>query len=130
VANKCVLKNCPEYKICTRKKDPFKHDLICLGYYNYITQDSKSKRGKQFEFNISNSLDSINVSAEELKTIYESGKTRRQLIIQMFFFDNESVNSISEQLYCTKQYIHQVIKECKKMLLSKTIKKSKLKKQR
>ena len=114
--SRCILKNCNYRKECTCKKNPFEGNTICNGYRYYIHQDIIRKKGTQFESPFSD-IEIRNISYEELEEMYESGKTKRELIIQMFFFDGEKVPAIADQLYCSVQYVYGVIKECKKSLL-------------
>lgn len=123
MANKCLLKKCKHYKTCTQKKDPFANNSLCQGYFHYVQQDIIRDKGSQLEIPISQIIESINVSEEEKETMYKSGKSKRELIIQMFFFDNQkNIKEIASKLYCSEQYVYSEIRNCKKQLL-KTAKK-------
>ena len=55
--------------------------------------------------------------------MYQSGKSKRELIIQMFFFDGQkNIKEIAAKLYCSEQYVYAEIRKCKTQLL-KTAKK-------
>jgi len=123
MANKCILKKCKHYKTCNQKKDPFANNSLCLGYFHYVQQDIIRDKGTQFEIPISQVIESINVTEEDREEMYQSGKSKRELIIQMFFFDDQkNIKEIAKKLYCSEQYVYAEIRNCKNLLL-KTAKK-------
>lgn len=123
MANKCILKKCKHYKTCNQKKNPFANNSLCLGYLHYAQQDTIREKGTQFEIPISQVLESLRVADEDRDEMYQSGKSKRELIIQMFFFDGKkNVKEIADKLYCSEQYVYAEIRKCKTQLL-KTAKK-------
>jgi hypothetical protein len=127
--NNCKIKNCKHYKTCNQKKDPFKDNILCRGYLHYVQQDIIREKGTQFEIPISHVIESILVDDEERKMMYDTNKSKKELIIQMYFFDGDTnVKNISEKLYCSEQYVYSEIRKCKMMLLKSAKKLNKPKK--
>ena len=127
MANKCVLKNCKRHKQCTLKKDPFQNNKICEGYKEYIHQDEIRKKGMQFEVVMSETnIEENMISNEILDYMYKTNKSKKELIVQMFFFDDiKDIQIIKEQLFCSEQYIYSIIRKCKNKLMDKIMKKGK-----
>lgn len=119
----CKLRKCKYYKDCKKKKNPFENNSLCIGYQSYVTQDAKRKKGTQIEMPISHALEALHITTEDIEEMYNSGKTIKQHIVQMFFFDGEDIKTISKELACTEQYVYAVIRHCKKLLLAEAKKK-------
>lgn len=119
----CVLKKCPEYKTCLIKKNPFQQGKICKGYLQYINQDISKRKGSSFEISFS----TANIKEEHLQdqVVFQPFSDRGKLIIQLFFFDKLSPAIIAEQLYCSEQFVYQVIRQCKAFLITMIGKKKK-----
>jgi len=101
---------------------------LCRGYLHYVNQDTIREKGNQFEIPISYALDSMLVDVEEKNNMYNTAKTKKELIIQMYFFDGKTnVKEIAKKLYCSEQYVYTEIRKCKSILLktSKKLNKSK-----
>ena len=106
---RCVLKKCFRYKACKKKKNPFAGGRLCKGYEEYANN---------FQL----------IDADMVNVAFSKNVDLRDAIIQLYFFDNiRPVSKIREQLACSEQYVYQIIRECKLMLLS-NIKKKKVKK--
>lgn len=110
----CKLKKCPEYKKCLLKKNPFQDGKICKGYLKYINQDIAKRKGSSFEI----SFTSANIKEHFLQeqVIFQTFSDRGKLIIQLYFFDKLSPHDIADQLYCSEQYVYQVIRQCTSFL--------------
>ena len=112
----CKLKNCKKYKTCKLKKDPFQKKSLCWGYEKYINQDV-IKNINQFEVlfsEINLNLDRIDIPLID----YYTNINKKIEIIKLFFFCKMSVDEISQQLHCSKQYIYSQIKICKTIILN------------
>jgi hypothetical protein len=116
--NKCIYKKCRLYKVCKKKKNPFAGNKLCIGYEEYVRQDSILSKGTQFEIPFSSiGLEIQYIGAEMSNVVFQSNKTLKELIIQMYFFDKIKVREIHEQLDCSLQYIYEVVSKCKDKLL-------------
>lgn len=90
---------------------------------HYVHQDTIRQKGTQFEIPLSQVIESMKVTEEDKEEMYTSGKTKKELIIQMFFFDGKkNIKQIAAELYCSEQYVYGEIRKCKMELL-KTAKK-------
>jgi hypothetical protein len=112
---KCILKNCPEYKNCNLKKDPFQGGNMCKGYQQYADQDEVKQREVAFaymDFDINRVCD----TSTPFKDIEEEKKS---LIFDLYFHDKKSVNDIVLQVGCSKVYAYEIIKSVKKLAFTK-----------
>lgn len=110
----CKLKKCSEYKDCKLKKDPFKNGKLCKGYLKYVNQDIPLRKGNAFE--LSFTAASVEESFIHEQVVFSGFSDRGKLIVQLYFFDRLSPADIADQLYCSEQYVYQIIRQCKKFL--------------
>ena len=122
----CSSKSCSYYGSCRQKRNPFKGNLICRGYEKYVNQDSISDlvRHKIVPFTDAN-IEVQTISAEDSTAFDYANVDKREIIIRMFFFNNEPPKVISEEAHCSVQYVYSIINECKRKLLSTLINKKK-----
>jgi DNA-directed RNA polymerase specialized sigma subunit len=112
----CKLKKCPEYKTCLVKKNPFQNGIPCKGYKDYINQDALRRKGDSLEMSFTSANIRENILQEQL--VFTGFSDRAKLIVQLFFFDRRSPSEIADDLYCSEQYVYQVVRQCKDCLHS------------
>lgn len=110
----CKLKKCSEYKTCLLKKNPFQDGKICKGYKDYINQDLIKSKGGSFEVSFTSANIRENFLQEQF--VFQGFSDRARLIAKLFFFDRLSPTVIAEDLYCSEQYVYQVVRQCKDCL--------------
>lgn len=117
--SQCILKKCSEYKICLKKKNPFEGNNLCNGYKKYVEQDCLNSKGTQIEIPFSSIGFNIQMVNNDMENniFNNNGKSLKELIIQMFFFDKEKPKHIQSKLDCNISYIYEIIRECKAKLL-------------
>lgn len=110
----CKLKKCSEYKTCLLKKNPFQGGVFCKGYKDYINQDIPRRKGDSLEM----SFTSANIRENFLQDqfMFTGFSDRAKLIVQLFFFDRLSPAEIANDLYCSEQYVYQIVRQCKDCL--------------
>jgi predicted DNA-binding protein YlxM (UPF0122 family) len=107
----CQLKRCSEYQCCQLKDNPFQGNRLCKGYEKYVNQDMILNKGNSWEITFT----SANVQEKFLRQqdIFSDLTDKGRMIIQLYFFDRISTAEIAEQLYCSEQYVYNIIKRCR-----------------
>lgn len=109
----CKLKLCKRRHTCKRKEDPFKNNTLCWGYKKYINQDKQDYIKYEVLFS------DINMNLERIDSPlvnYYLNINKKIEIIKLFFFCRMDIDEIARQLQCSKQYVYNQIKLCKKAI--------------
>lgn len=93
---------------CTQKDDPWKGGTPCKGYAAYIEQD-QVEPNREVTFT-GCGCDKAAVSEDQNPFFLSTKKTPR-IIFELFFYDHKSATEIAEIVYCSRQYVHRVIKK-------------------
>ena len=89
---------------------------MCKGYKEYINQDVVFKKGSSMEvtFTSANIKEHNIVDQDDVfQDIFNGFTDRGKMIVQLYFFDRLTPVDIARQLYCSDQYVYQIIKQCK-----------------
>lgn len=107
--NLCRLTKCKYQKECKQKNNPFKCNILCRGYEEYVNQDYINRKEVLFtEINLQIENALINNNYMQLD--------RKKQIIKFFFFYKMPIKKIAEQLYCSEQYVYKIIRDGRDVL--------------